>query len=301
MAPQQLGELAAAATALLWTLSAVAWTLAGHRVGAVAVSFIRLPIACVYLAVYGGLVRGLWFPTDAEPSTWWLLGLSGLFGFFLSDLCLFKAFLLIGPRLGLLVQALIPPLTAILSWFWLGEEMLGRQWVAMAITASGVAWVVLERGNGQPTACPASARRFGLWLALFAAAAQAIGTVLCEPGIRTHHYDPFAATFIRVLGGMAGYLLAITLAGRWRWIASGVVHRRAMVIMTLGALVGPFLGVACYMIALDHTSAGVTLTIIGTTPVIILPFSIFLFREKVSLWAIGGVALAVAGIALLTL
>ncbi len=90
MDSMRLGELAAAGTAVLWTLSAVAWTSAGPRIGALAVSFLRLPITCVFLAAYCGLVRGLWLPTDATAGTWWVLGASGFVGFFLSDICLFK-------------------------------------------------------------------------------------------------------------------------------------------------------------------------------------------------------------------
>ena len=87
-----VGEAAAVGTALLWTLSAVAWTAAGRYVGALSVSFLRLVITCVMLAAYGQIVRGLWLPSDADRETWLLLGLSGFFGFFLSDICLFKAF-----------------------------------------------------------------------------------------------------------------------------------------------------------------------------------------------------------------
>ncbi len=43
------------------------------------------------------------------------------------------------------------------------------------------------------------------------------------------------------------------------------------------------------------------LAIISTTPVLILPFAILLYREKVSLRAAGGAALSVAGVALLAL
>jgi hypothetical protein len=53
----QFGELAAIATAFLWTLSALAWTSSGKYIGALPVSFIRLLIACVYLSLYGLIVR----------------------------------------------------------------------------------------------------------------------------------------------------------------------------------------------------------------------------------------------------
>ena len=59
MNQEQIGELAALATAVLWTLSAVAWTSAGKHVGALAVSFLRLLLAVGMLTLYGYLHRGL--------------------------------------------------------------------------------------------------------------------------------------------------------------------------------------------------------------------------------------------------
>ena len=74
-----------------------------------------------------------------------------------------------------------------------------------------------------------------------------------------------------------------------------------MAIATFGAVVGPFVGVVFSMIALRHAPTGVVATIIATMPVLILPFSIFLHHEKVSLRAVAGAIVAVAGIALLML
>ena len=58
---------------------------------------------------YGYFRRGMAWPSDANPRVWQMLGISGFLGFFVSDLCLFKAFLIIGPRRSLLVTSLTPP------------------------------------------------------------------------------------------------------------------------------------------------------------------------------------------------
>jgi len=42
-----VGELAALATAVLWTLSTLVWTAAGKRIGALPVCFIRMMMVCV--------------------------------------------------------------------------------------------------------------------------------------------------------------------------------------------------------------------------------------------------------------
>ncbi len=130
---------------MLWTLSALAWTAAGKHIGVVSASFLRLVVAIVLLMAYGQLVRGLALPTDASPRVWLLLGLSGLMGFCLSDLCLFKAFVLIGPRLSLLILSLTPPMAALVSWLFLAEVLSARHWCAMAVTLAGISWVLLEQ------------------------------------------------------------------------------------------------------------------------------------------------------------
>jgi len=136
-----------------------------------------------------------------------------------------------------------------------------------------------------------------VFLALAAAVSQAAGTVLARSGIGD--YAASAATFLRLLGGMAGYVVLATLLGRWPQIVVATRHRRAMGILWLGTLVGPFAGVILYMVALRHSPAGVVSTIVATMPVLILPFSIYLYRERVSLRAAGGAVIALAGVAML--
>ena len=145
MSQEQIGELAALATAVFWTLSAVAWTSAGKHIGALAVSFLRLVLAVGMLMAFGYIHRGLPWPSDADGRVWLILGASGFLGFFVSDLCLFKAFLIIGPRLSLLVTSLTPPLVVLISWAWHGGGLPRLAWLAMSVTLAGVLWVVLEQ------------------------------------------------------------------------------------------------------------------------------------------------------------
>jgi len=297
MTGMQLGELSAVGAAVLWTLSTLAWTSSGRRIGALAVSVHRLMITCVFLTVYGGLVRGRWLPTDASADTWLILGMSGLMGFFVCDLCAFKALLMIGPRLTLLLQALSPPTAAIISWLVMGEALVPRQWLAMAITISGITWVVLER---RPPTDAAHGRRpspVGILLAITAALAQAVAMMLSRKGIG--QYDAVAATFIRVLAAIPGYVVLLTVVGRWPAVFVAVRDVRAMAIVTAGSVVGPFLGVVVCMIALRHAPTGVVATIVNTMPVLILPFAILLYKERVSFRAAAGAVVTVIGVGLM--
>jgi drug/metabolite transporter (DMT)-like permease len=294
------GELAALGTALLWTFSTLTMTAGGKRVGALAGSLYRLILGCVLMMIYGYLLRGRWLPSDASPRTWLLLGISGFFGFFLCDVCCLKSMLLIGPRLAILIQSLTPPMAAVLSWVCIHDALTARQWAAMGITLAGVLWVILEQPNenGQPHALP-ERWKLGIALAVFAAAMQAVGMVFSKEGLGD--YDAVAATLIRGLAALPGYVVAITLTRRWRAMLAAACHVPAMLALSAGAVLGPFAGVALYMVALRHAPTGVVATIIATMPMLILPLSILIYHEKVSPRAIGGAVLAVAGVALLVL
>ncbi|MHB0957081.1 MAG: DMT family transporter [Pirellulaceae bacterium] len=294
-----MGESAAMGTALAWTLSAMAWTAAGRKIGALATSFIRLLFAGLMLALYGRLVRGLWLPTDADQNTWLYLSLSGFFGFFVADLLLFRALVLIGPRLALLVQSLGPPMTALMAWYVLGDRIGGLGWLGMVLTLLGISWVIVGRTPAGGTHVSRAHRREGLFLAVGATLAQAIGFVFSKQGIG--QYDAVAGTFIRVLAALVGFSILITVTRRWTRIGNAMRQRKVMGIVAYGSFVGPFLGVALSLVAIRHCHAGVAATLISTSPVLILPFAVIVYREKLSLQAVCGALLSVVGVALLVL
>jgi drug/metabolite transporter (DMT)-like permease len=300
MSWEQLGQLAALGTAILWTLSSLVWTSVGKDGRVVPMSFLRLVLTVGMLMVYGRLTRGLWLPSDASADTWLYLAASGFAGFFVCDILLFESFMLIGTRLGLLIYSIVPPLTAVLEMLLPPHGMLTAwQWFGMAVTLAGVVWVVLEghagpAGDGRPPRW-----KKGVILAVAGSFAAVIGTVLTRVGLGD--YDAGAATFIRVLGGMVGYIPLLTLARRWNGVAAMVADRRLLGLVALGSFVGPFAGVVLMLVALRHCPAGVVTTIIATMPVLILPFSVLLHRERVGFRAIGGAILSLAGVAILAL
>src|SRR6185436_2092399 len=137
-----LGQLAALGAASCWSISALAFEEAGKRVGSFAVNVVRLVLAAALLALVGSLTRGLPLPTDASRHAWLWLGVSGLVGFTFGDLCQFRAFVLLGPRLTTLVMGLAPPLAALLGWLLLGEVLHGRQLFGIGAILAGIAWAV---------------------------------------------------------------------------------------------------------------------------------------------------------------
>jgi len=288
------GELAALGTAFCWAGSALAFEAAGRRIGSLSVNLLRMPVAFTALAVVGLATRGLPLPTDASRETWvWLL-LSGLTGFVLGDLCLFRAFIVLGPRLSSLVMSTAPVFTALFGWAVLGEVLSPRHWLGMLMVIAGIAWAVGER---VPQARARKASLAGVLLALGGAVGQAGGLVLAKRGMGD--YSPFAATQIRLIAGMVGFTVVFTLFRQWPRARAALSERRALGLLGLGALFGPFLGVSLSLTAVQLTEAGVAAAIMATTPIVLIPLVVLLYRERVGVGGVLGALIAVAGVALL--
>lgn len=297
-----VGEIAALATAVCWSISAVAFQSASVRIGSMVVNWLRLVLGLGFLSVTGLLTRGRLIP-DAPLESWAWLGLSGLVGFVVGDLALFRAFVMIGARLSMLVMCLAPPLTALLGFVFLGERLSLSQGIGMALTVGGVAWTVTEGtpGRPDPTIEPsgtARKRMTGVLLAGIGALGQAGGLLLSKMGMAGVQ-DPFAATQMRVLAGIGGFT-ALFCAMRW-WGEVGRARRdgRALVATATGSFFGPFLGVSLSLLAVHRTQAGVAAALMSLVPIVLIPMSVLVFRERPSTRSVLGTLLAVGGVVVL--
>ncbi|MEJ5302434.1 MAG: DMT family transporter [Bacteroidales bacterium] len=289
------GEIAALLTAFLWTGTALAFEIASKRLGSLTVNLLRLSLAFIYLLIFNYFYRGLPLPTDAGVHSWFWLLLSGVAGFVFGDFFLFSAFRLMGARTTMLIQTLVPPITAFIGFFVLGEVMSWMHLAGMMLTMSGIALVVVNRGNGNGRPGLNFPVR-GLVYALAGAVGQATGLVLSKYGMGS--YSPFAATQIRIIAGIIGFFVIVVLKSHWSEIRIGIKDRKGMRALVLGSILGPFLGVSFSLLAIQKTQAGIASTLMGLTPVLILAPSALLFKQKVTLREWIGAAVSVMGASL---
>lgn len=296
-----IGELAALGTSICWSATSTFFTLAGRKVGSASVNRIRLAMAIVFLVLTHRLLVGRALPLGAESDRWFWLGLSGIIGLVLGDALLFQAFVVIGPRLSMLLMSLVPVISTLLAWVFLDEILSGRQLLAVFVTVAGVGWVVLDRsGNG---GISGDRRNYllGLALGLGGATGQAIGLITAKRGLYGD-FSPISGTLMRMLVA-ATVLWSITLiTGK----AVPTLRRmrenpRALLHILGGAFFGPFLGVTFSLTAVQATQVGVASTLMSLPPVFLLPISHFVFGERIGGRAIAGTLVALSGVALLVL
>ena len=304
------GEIIAFLTVLCWTIGSQFFEAAGKRVGSVTVNLVRLFLAAVFLCLTLRISQGQFVPLDFPLRNWGWLALSGVIGFALGDMFLFKAFVEIGPRISMLIMSLSAPVTALIGLAFLNETYRPTQWLGILITLGGVAMVILERnGTGSNEAVIPKNRivkkitAHGILMAFLGMLGQSIGYILSKVGMLSdgHMLDPVAATTIRVIAGTLGVIVIFFVLGWWPKLWSSRHDGKAFACTTAGAFLGPYLGVVLSLAALHYTSAGVASTIMALTPVTLIPFAVLIHKEHVSARALVGTVVAFSGIVLLIL
>jgi drug/metabolite transporter (DMT)-like permease len=290
-----IGEFAALLTAIFWTVTSLAFESASHKIGSIAVNIIRLIIGFAFLSVFNLIWRGYILPVDASIDNWLWLSLSGLVGFVFGDLFLFKSYTMIGSRFSMLIMTTVPPITAFFSFIILGERLTLFHYLGMTLTFSGIAMAIFSRSaKGEKLSLKLAPK--GILYAFGGAIGQALGLVLSKFGMK--NYDPFAATQIRIIAGIFGYILLVTMLARWNVVSNASHNKSGMILTSVGAFFGPFLGVSFSLIAIKYTEAGIASTIMALVPIFIILPAFVLFKQKVTLSEILGSIVSVGGVAL---
>lgn len=298
------GEIAGLLASVCWSFTSVFFTLSGRLVGSPVVNRTRLLLAFGMVGLVHWAVQGQFLPIDAAPSRWGWMALSGLIGFVIGDALLFQAFVMIGPRLSMLLLALNPVIGVVMAWMLLNEKLSALELLGITLAVGGVVWVVSDRHNGengmtgQPDAGP---RRYviGVLCGLGGAVGQAVGLIASKEGL----VDDFSA--------LSGNLMRLTAATISLWFLALIVGQvpqtartlraspQALKFITVGAIAGPFVGVWLSLVAVQNAPVGVASTLMSLTPIILLPISRVFFKEHITHRAVVGTALAVLGTAVI--
>jgi drug/metabolite transporter (DMT)-like permease len=224
--------------------------------------------------------------------------MSSIIGFLIADYFLFNAYLIIGSRITVVFQALTPLFTALFALVFLGEKMEALRLAGMAVVIVGILLVVISRqressktNSGQPFS------RKGYAFAFLSSVFQAGGLIFSKTGLGD--YNAISGTQIRILIAILGFgLQAILTCQSNHVFREAPKERKVILSIGYGAIFGPFLGVTLSLFALQNTSAGTASTLMALTPVLIIPLSIIILKQKVRLLESAGAILAVSGAAL---
>ncbi|MGI6651684.1 MAG: EamA family transporter [Limnochordia bacterium] len=114
-------------------------------------------------------------------------------------------------------------------------------------------------------------------------------------------YNPLAATQIRIIAAFISFTVLITLRKKWPEIRAAFKDRKALGSIAVGAVLGPFIGVTLSLAALQHAPSGIVSSLTSLSPILIIPFSVGVFKEKVLPKEILGALISIIGVIILFL
>jgi drug/metabolite transporter (DMT)-like permease len=287
------GEFCALLVAIFWTITALSFESASKKVGSLPVNLIRLGFGFIFLTLLNLFLRGMPFPTDASSHNWIWLSASGLIGFVFGDLFLFKSYTIVGSWFAMLIMTLAPPMAAIFGYFILNERINRIGILGMVLTLTGIAIAIVNRAE-EGDKLKINKPLKGVLYAFGGALGQALGIVVSKYGMQG--YSPFASTQIRIIFGIIGFILIISIFHRWSNVYQAFQHKKGILAIANGSFFGPFLGVSFSLIAIQYTSTGIASTIMAIVPILIIPPSIILFKHKITFREIIGSVISVVGV-----
>lgn len=290
LAHQLFFGIVALISAASWALGTVLWRKIGEEISPFSMNLGKGVIGCLYLALVF-LVIGI------EPISiqdFLFLGVSGILGITLGDTFFFMALINLGPSLASLMGTLLPVSVAFSAVIFLSEKPSLSAWAGIFLTVGGVAWVLKERipRNGIIKNKP-----LGVKYRLLSILCMTAGVIFAKIGVSS--VPTVQASFIRMAWGVAGLII-------WgffnqelnNWIAPfKKPHLLKKVSFIVFIIV--FGGFWLSLVALKYTDASFANTLGSTSPLFILPMTAIALKEKISMKAGLGAALAVGGVALI--
>lgn len=297
-----IGELAGLGGSCSWATCSIFFSAAARRLGVPMLNFVRLFIALIFLSVTLFIWKGTVIPADAAGEHWFWLGISAVVGLAIGDLFVFGAFKTIGPRITLLLFTLAPPISAAGEWLVYNNPLSFTALLGMGVALAGVCVVISDRKSVNNNALFKVTPK-GILIGVGGAVCQGLGLVLSKMGMNPVgggvDIDPLTGTFMRMAVAAPCFaVIFFVIGGRLRHLRN---QGEGLAFAAGGAFFGPYLGVTLSLVAAKFTHTGIAMTLLSTTPITVLPFARFVYKEKLTYRAVLGAIVAVAGVAILCL
>jgi drug/metabolite transporter (DMT)-like permease len=303
---QPLGVALALGTTVFWSISPMAMTTVGRRIGSLQTNMLRLALASIVLgAVVGlGMLLPTWNPVYPGPEQCFWIIASAIAGLVLGDSFFYASLISLGPRRASVMATLSPVIAVASSWMWLDETLSLMVLTGIAVAIGAVTYAVdLERrthkpGGREPGGVSARGVCEGLASAFFAG----VAAVLLRKAFLTRpEMDSVSATALRLAAAAVAVWATPLLRGKVRSLTRHLVDPKVLRPLLVGTACGPILGMFCYVSAMKYGKAGLVNTLANMTPIMVIPIAAIVYRTRIRKRAILATLIAVCGVAMMSL
>ncbi|MBN1539344.1 MAG: DMT family transporter, partial [Candidatus Thermoplasmatota archaeon] len=132
---------------------------------------------------------------------------------------------------------------------------------------------------------------------------QAIQILLAKDAMSRMVSDnpPLTATYIRILWGAVSIWIATMVLRRGRRSFNAFNDKGFILWVSLATVFGPFLGIWASFIAVEHAPIGIASTLMALPPLLMIPISHFVFKERPTYRSVIGTVVSLIGVAMIFL
>ena len=301
------GEVIALLTTLCWSLGIFPFTEVAKRIGTAPLNQYRLLLAWIIISI----ILFFWNDLDLvelftkpQPYHFLFLGLSGIIGFSIGDYCSFTSFKLLGPKLGSLYTTFAPGAALLIGYIALNEGINLIGILGILITVSGVIWLTLSKKDSNEASKVGYTRdKKGIVYGIIGALCQGTGLVLSKYGMDyySEKLPTMHAVWIRLLFAFGAAFIVSLIAGKLISNSKPIFtnEKNNLPLMFLGTILGPVMGVTLSLLAIQKLEVAVAQTIFALLPLFVLPISLIVYKEKITIQSVFACLLALAGVLLL--
>lgn len=306
-----LGEIVAFGTTISWSIGIFPFTEAARRLGPNPVNHFRLVLAVIFLTILSLLFLPLSFIqlfSSPLPEHWIWFGLSGVVGLSLGDYFGFTSFVILGPRIASIFSTLAPAAALFTGYLIIGERINFIGILGILITITGVIWLTLSKSAKLLMKDHEhGSKEKGIMFGILSALCQGIGVVLANKGFtylqNGENLPFFQATWLRMIcATIVIYLITISRGKLFEFTKPVLINQNNGIKYTIaGTIFGPVIGVSLSMLAISllHNKPSIAQTIFSLVPIFALPLALLFYKEKITLKAIFGAIIAIAGVTVL--
>jgi drug/metabolite transporter (DMT)-like permease len=295
-----MGAVYALTVALSWAGSTTILKFLTTRIDALSLSTLRLCVASLLLLaliLFSGRGTEL-VNTPLIPLAYLII--SGVIGLTIGDIIFIKSLSYLDvSRAFPIAQCSYPVFTMFLAVSLLGESFT---WVTGLGTFFVLLGIYLITSTQMAPSINSALRRIrgkGIILALIAGVVWAIAAVTLKLGVLD--MDPLVAAAIRMSSATI-VLLPFALSQRKRGaLQLRKYGSRSLALALTSGLIDYGLGMVLFISAIQLIGAGKTVVLIATSPLFLLPFSVFILKERLTRLALIGIFIGVAGIYLVAI
>ncbi|OQX52769.1 MAG: hypothetical protein B5M53_07880 [Candidatus Cloacimonas sp. 4484_209] len=283
------GEILSLVTAVIWAFAVILFRKSGKAVHPIGLNLFKNLLAFIlFIPTILLLRQPLLRHTGLTDSL--ILVLSGVIGIGIGDTLFFLSLNLIGAGLSAIVESMYSPFIILLSVLWLGEHLTIIQVLGTLMVVSAVL-TTAQAKNGK--VIRHRTLIFGIINGVLATVAMAVGVVMIKPILVRSSL--LWATELRLLGGIIGLLIILSVHPKRRKILLSVTSRKVLGYTISGSFIGAYLAMFIWLAGMKYANVSIASVLNQTSNIFVFIFAAIILKEHITLRKTIAITLAVSG------